>query len=63
MKWPLDGANKTANEAKRKQNGAETGHEANKGNDKQATEHDDTKWNETRRNEGSSAHSRAPRAC
>ena len=56
---PLDGAfkRKTANEAKR--NGTETGHEANKGNDRQATEHDNTKRNETRRNEGSSAHSKA----
>ena len=51
MIWPLDGANKgkTANEAKR--NETETGHEANKGNDRQATEHDHTEQNETRRNE------------
>ena len=52
---PLDGAfkRKTANEAKR--NGTETGHEANKGNDRQATEHDNTKRNETKRDETKAA--------
>ena len=52
---PLEGANKgkTANEARR--NETETGHEANKGNDKQATKHEDTKQNGTRQDETKAA--------
>ena len=47
-RWPLERANKgkMANEARR--NETETGHEANKGNDRQATKHDDTKQKGTR---------------
>ena len=61
-RWPLEGANKgkTANEARR--NETETGHEANKGNDRQATKHEDTKQNvlnrhEARSNEGTKTRS------
>ena len=54
-RWPLEEANKgkTANEARR--NETETGHEANKGNDKQATKHDNTKQNGTRQDETKAA--------
>ena len=48
-RWPLEeeaNKGKTANEARR--NETETGHEANKGNDRQATKHDDTKQKGTR---------------
>ena len=47
-RWPLEEAKKgkTANEARR--NETKTGHEANKGNDRQATKHEDTKQNGTR---------------
>ena len=45
------------NETKQKQDTRQT--KATTGRPGQATEHDDTKQNETRRNEGSSTHSKA----